>query len=476
MKEIKEAERVAIGKILKSLLMDDSGESTIQEVVEKLEPKHFENLIYRNIYSAVLSLYNQGKNIDFTGILSETVTEELPEEIVSEAIRKCTVDTITTAGLQNDIEAILNNYKWRKAKEICSSAGRNNLTVDERISEVINQLSELMQGIDNHDQTLAEIVKENECNHFTPDKKERLNLGFNSLDKVIGGLDDTDLFVIGARPSTGKSAYALNVALNIAKTGKKVYFFGMEMSKQQIYERLVSSESKIEMSRIRSAKEFRDIDERQDFIFANQRLMLENLIISDSSGLKPSDVRRKCKNVPGLKVIIIDYLQLMVSDRRNDNKTAEIGYISMALKQIASDLHIPIIILSQLNRAVETRQDPEPKMSDLRESGQIEQDANIIGFLYNTTTEDSDSAERIRNGSKEEQQYVKGFSIAKNRQGITGKVYYKFNGSIQTFYECDMSGKTEYSESYKKTEWSKKPKRYEHDFLNVTDYSDLPFN
>ena len=185
MKEIKEAERVAIGKILKSLLMDASGDSAIHQIAEKLEPKHFENLIYRNIYSAILSLYNQGKNIDFTGILSEAVTEEIPEESVSEVIRATLMDTITTSGLQNDIEAILNNYKWRRAKEICGSAGRNSLTVDERISEVINQLSELMQGIDNHDQTLAEIVKENEGNHFTPDKKKRLMLGFNDLDRII---------------------------------------------------------------------------------------------------------------------------------------------------------------------------------------------------------------------------------------------------------------------------------------------------
>lgn len=469
MKEIKEAERVAIGKILKSLLSDDSGETVIQEVAEKLEPKHFENLIYRNIYSAILSLYNQGKTVDFTGILSEAVTEEIPETSVSEVIRVSIVDTITTVGLENDIEAIINNYKWRRAKEICGSASGRKQTADERIADVINQLSELLQGIDNHDQTLTEIIEENVEQYFTKNKKPRLLLGFRDLDRLVTGLDDTDLFVIGARPATGKSAFALSLALNVAKAGHKVYFFGMEMSKQQIYERLIAQESKIEMNQVRNATEFRNAEERQAFMLANQRLkLLDNLIISDSSGLKPSDIRRKCKNIPELKLIVIDYLQLMSSDRMNVNKAVEIGYISMELKRIAQDLHVPIVILSQLNRAVEARQDPEPKLSDLRESGQIEQDANIIGFLYNTETEDSDSTQRIRDGSKESQQYIKGFSIAKNRQGVTGRIYYKFNGALQTFYECNIAGRNTIQEE-------RSPKRYEHDFLNVTDYSDLPF-
>lgn len=251
--------------------------------------------------------------------------------------------------------------------------------------------------------------------------------GFSTLDSVLHGFSRGDLVILAARPSMGKTAFALNIALNIAGRYEKeeekrtVALFSLEMGADQLVSRMICSEGMIESEKIRSGHMNQEDLEKLEVAvgFLNKK----NIYIDDSAFIKVNEVKAKCKalkNDVGLDLVIIDYLQLLQGSKKTDNRQQEVSEISRSLKQMARELECPVIALSQLSRSVESRQDKRPMMSDLRESGSIEQDADIVSFLYRddyyNREESDEEGQKVENNGVTTIEVI----IAKHRNGSTG--------------------------------------------------------
>ena len=261
---------------------------------------------------------------------------------------------------------------------------------------------------------LGEVVDTVSGNYFTDPEQSILYTGLSKLDDTLGGLEGGDVIVIGARPAVGKSAFATQIAMNLAKSKKRVAFYNLEMSDKQVYERLLSRNSGIGLSRIRRTRNFLG-DEKEHFDRANESLRKIPLFIRSGS-VSVSQIRNECRHLD-LDCIVIDYIQLIQSDVRYQSRASEVGAISKAIKALAMELHIPIIALSQLNRVSEMRQNKEPTMRELREAGDIEQDASIILLMWNIVDD------------------KKGLKVEKNRQGVLSSEVLRFNGDNMEFIE-----------------------------------------
>ncbi|MCI6831940.1 MAG: replicative DNA helicase, partial [Clostridiales bacterium] len=254
-----------------------------------------------------------------------------------------------------------------------------------------------------------------------------LPTGYPELDRQLTGLNKSDLILIAARPGMGKTAFALNLALNAAKKSEKdVVLFQLEMSKDQLASRLLSQEALIDSQKLKTGE--LDPDDWVKIARASNRLAKTHIYVDDNPAVTVAEIKAKCRRLgDNLGLIVIDYLQLMQSGKRTENRVNEIADISRSMKIMAKELDVPVICLSQLSRAVEKREDKHPLLSDLRESGAIEQDADIVLFIYrddyyNDESEDKNVAEII---------------IAKNRHGSTGSLKLQWVGQYTTFSNPD---------------------------------------
>ncbi|MDO5011751.1 MAG: replicative DNA helicase, partial [Intestinibacter bartlettii] len=256
-----------------------------------------------------------------------------------------------------------------------------------------------------------------------------LATGFYELDKLTSGLHENEFIIIAARPAMGKTAFALNIATNVAKhTKKAVAMFTLEMSAEQLVNRMLSSLGQIDYSKFRNGNF--DNNDWKKLSEGVSQLADTNIKIDDTPGITVSDIRSKCRRLSaskeGLALVVIDYLQLISGSARNaNNRQQEVSEISRSLKMMALELHVPVIALAQLSRAVEGRPDKRPIMSDLRESGSIEQDADIVSFLYR---DDYYNKEAIQSDVS-----ISEFIIGKNRSGPTTTIEFLFKGNTVTF-------------------------------------------
>tara|TARA_B100000700_G_scaffold230011_1_gene254321 strand:+ start:144 stop:1538 length:1395 start_codon:yes stop_codon:yes gene_type:complete len=251
--------------------------------------------------------------------------------------------------------------------------------------------------------------------------------GFHDLDQMTAGLQPSDLIIVAARPSMGKTTFAMNLAENVAMNEEKpVLVFSLEMPAEQIMMRMLASLSRVDQNRVRTGR-LEDDDWARIASVMNILNDKNNLYIDDSSGLTPTEVRSRARRVArdhgGLSMIMVDYLQLMTVPGMSENRTLEIAEISRSLKSLAKELSVPVVALSQLNRSLEQRSDKRPVNSDLRESGSIEQDADVIMFIYRDEVYHPESAEK---GLAE-------IIIGKQRNGPIGKVELKFHGHLSRF-------------------------------------------
>lgn len=258
--------------------------------------------------------------------------------------------------------------------------------------------------------------------------------GFNDLDRMTSGWQKSDLIIIAARPSVGKTALALNMVQHAGvRYGASIAVFSCEMSASQLGQRNVSSEGNVDANRLRTG--YLEEEDWEKITMAIGMLSEANIFIDDTPGIAVSDIRAKCRRLKkkeGLDLIVIDYLQLLTLRQRKENRQQEVSEISRVLKQIARELEVPVIALSQLSRAVEQRQDKRPMMSDLRESGSIEQDADIIAFLYRDDYYDKESQKKN----------IIEIIIAKHRNGQVGNVELAFLKQFNKFTNIDRSHHT----------------------------------
>lgn len=382
-----------------------------------IRPDMFVDALLGRIYLEFLRAHDFGYQANLV-TLAANIADVSQAELLSK-LKECSDSSVTSTAAVEYADVIKNAYKARTATQIINAVQFHPSAVEKQIGETVNALEALQEDDRPKAKSLSEIVDEMAPGCFVDRERDFLYTGFTRLDECLGGLEGGDIIVIGARPAVGKSAFVTQILTNMGIQGKRVLLYNLEMTNKQMYERLVSRQSGIMMNRIRQGKAFLG-GEKERFQKANTEL--KRLDVWISSGVKSvGEIRRECQHM-GADCIIIDYLQLIKTERHYANRVSEVGDISKAIKSLAMELNRPIIVLSQLNRASEGRQTKEPTMSELRESGDIEQDASVVMLLWNLS---------------EENERYKGVKVEKNRQGKTAKFQMEFVGEEMSFKEAE---------------------------------------
>ncbi len=397
----------------------------LSRVYDRLRPEMFTDGIMGLAYVEFLRGYDNGYAVNLVVLNEKLMGSGYPRDIIGRELKECVTVMSVSAEIGSYADMVIAEYRSRELGKILQSVRPDAVGVNQQIGQLMQQLEALQEGGKAASKSLPDIVRENEGLYFCEKALDKLNLGFPKLDNLLGGLEGGDMIVIGARPAVGKSAFVTQVTSCLAKQGKRIGFYNLEMKEKQVYERFLAAQSGISLTRIRRAARFLG-DEKERFLQANESLKKQGNIVITTGSKTVSEIRHESRHM-GYDVIIIDYLQLLRPDvTYRGNRYAEVGAISKAVKALAMELNIPIIAISQLNRLSEGRENKEPNMAELREAGDIEQDASVIILMWNLSQEN-----RSRKGCK----------VEKQRQGETGKVVLEFNGDLMRFEESEQSVK-----------------------------------
>lgn len=423
-----EAEQTVLG----ALLLDPE---SLSVAMNYIKPESFYVSKHRDLFAIIVRLFSLGVNADIITVINEAVKDGIFESSTAgkEYLAAIMEGVPTTKNIESYCKIVEEKYYTRSlitsAKEIIEAASAGQESAQQLIDFAEQKIYDIRKGKSTDGLVrIDEVVLEayDELGRKSgPDKELYIGAksGFADLDHVITGLSRSDLIIVAARPAMGKSVFALNLAANFARHNKdsEAVIFSLEMSKEQNVTRMLSSESIVELDYLMKGNI--SGDQWTKLAQGAERLSGMNIYLDDTAGITVPQMKAKLRRLKRPGLVIIDYLQLMNSNRRIENRVNEISEITRQLKLMAKELDIPVITLSQLSRAVESRTDKRPLLSDLRESGSIEQDADIVMFLYrdayyNKDTPDPTLAECI---------------VAKNRHGETGTVNLRFSGQYQLF-------------------------------------------
>ena len=414
-----EAEKAVLGSMM---LSDDA----VQDVVDILKPEDFYLKEHQEIYKMFMSMFRRSITIDLMTTRAELNKVHQLELVGGMTyLSRLSGDAINPSNAKFYALTVVDKSKMRKLIKSADTMRKNaydgSMDSEQILDEAEKEIFSIAQASQRKNYSpIQEVLQTNilQINELVRNKGQLpgITTGFRDIDKMLGGLKKTDLVVLAARPGMGKTAFALNVAENAAMAGHSVLVFSMEMSKEQLVNRLLSLETSIDADKLRKGN-LTDED-WGNLIEGIDRISHANMVIDDTPGITVSELRGKCRKMKlekGISLIMIDYLQLMSGERgkrSSENRQQEISEISRSLKAIAREMDCPVIALSQLSRAVEQRPDHRPMLSDLRESGAIEQDADIVMFLYRDDYYHKDS----------ETPNVAEVIIAKQRNGPIGTV------------------------------------------------------
>ncbi len=423
-----EAEKSVLGGIL---LKPD----VLTDIIEVLRIDDFFKMAHRNIYEVMLDSYNTGEVIDPIILIDKLKKKDKFEESGGEEIIYEIMEEVpTAANIMNYARIVKEKSILRKLVDIGTNIVEMAYEGYEDVDTILDKSEGLIFKISESKETkdvipLSELVVQEfdrlESVFQNKGSTTGISSGFKHFDEMTSGFHPSDLVILAARPSMGKTAFALNLALTAAvKERKGVLVFSLEMSSSQIFQRLLSVESKIPLQKIRNG--FIDDSEWGQLGLASGRLANSNIQIADTPNISVLEIRamaRRAKAAGKLDMILIDYLQLIKGSGRNESRQQEISDISRSLKGIARELNVPVVALSQLSRAPEQRADRRPMLSDLRDSGAIEQDADMVVFLYRDEYYNEDS----------EYKGIAEVIIGKQRNGPVGTVSLAFFNEITRF-------------------------------------------
>ncbi len=422
--------------LLGSLLID---KEAIIKIADIVTPEDFYDNRNAIIFSAILDLYEKRQPLDLITLTNKLRdVEELERVGGSAAIAELTSVVPTAAHVVEYANIV--SHKSTLRRLIGAAGNITNLGYDENVP--------LDQLLDRAEQTIFEVSQKNLKQNFIPirtvldDSFERLNelhsnagklrgipTGFRDLDNLLAGLQNSDLFILAARPSMGKTTLVMNIAHHVAtREGIPVGFFSLEVSKEQLIDQLLAVESGVEAEKLRTGR--LDDDDFPRIAEAMAQLSEAPIYIDDSAMTNVMEMRTKARRLQaehGLGLVVIDYLQLISGGARNqDGRQQEVSEISRGLKGLARELNVPVLALSQLSRAVESRTPPTPQLSDLRDSGSIEQDADVVAFIYRPWYYDKEADENTTE-----------ILIKKHRNGPVGDVELYFNAAQRRFTDLD---------------------------------------
>lgn len=469
-----EVTQVAEQSVIGAIIIEEKSLSLVIDII-KAEDFYFPE--FKETYKAILELSRQGKAIDFVTVLNQvTANGSYSRAEMKKLLLQCADITPSISNVEHYARIVAKSHKARQLQEIFQSFafdGVNTENVDETLDKVMSELFEISKN--RNSKKLCDIGKIGTKLFESYNKDDFSEIysqtGFQRLDSTLKGMDAGNLIILAARPKVGKTALALSIAENVAKSGKMVAFYSMEMQSSEIYERLLSKRAQIPMNtlidrrfkdqkrpqKIRS-EEINKIAETIDEIY---KLPIK---INDNPACTVNDIRLECRCVaardnsrtkscgeqslesreeePPLGLIVVDYLQLMRSVRKCENRNLEVGSICRDLKCLAAELGVPILCLSQLNRTSDETSRPSP--SELRDSGSIEQDANKVILMW--------CVEKNLNELGQVESKTIGVDVALNRRGTTGVTLFNFNGSFMEFTELDRV----YEETKSTSAWKNK--------------------
>ena len=408
---------------------------------ETLLPEDFYRASHQRIYSVMLELSDRGEPVDVVTLTAELRDQKLLEEVGGLDYISQLADSAPTAANIEFYSQIVEEKSLlrrliRSATHIVSDGYTREDDVDVIIDDAEKSIFEVAQrkkvsAFRSIKDVLVETYDNIELLHNRKGDITGIPTGFAELDRMTAGFQKNDLIIVAARPSVGKTAFALNIAQNVAtKTDENVAIFSLEMGAGQLVMRMLCAEGNIDAQKLRTGK-LEDQD-WQKLTMAMGSLSNAGIYIDDTPGVRINEIRAKCRRLhqeKGLGMVLIDYLQLIQgsSSGRSENRQQEVSEISRSLKALARELQVPVIALSQLSRGVESRQDKRPMMSDIRESGSIEQDADIVAFLYRDDYYDKES----------EKQNIIEIIIAKQRNGPVGTVELAFVKEYNKFVNLE---------------------------------------
>jgi len=424
----KEAEQSVIG----SMIMDKDAIVVASEI---LTADDFYIRQYGVLFEAMVELYQEGKPSDLVTILAKLKEKDVSPEVCGmEFIRDVTDAVPTSANIKYYADIVAEKSLARKLIKITEGIANTcyldkepmNMVLEETEKQVFNIIQKRGGG-DYEDirQVVLRTLRNIELAAKSQGRITGIATGFRDLDYKMAGLQRSDLVLIAARPSMGKTAFVLNLAEYIAlHSHVTTAIFSLEMSKEQLINRMLAMNSRVDSQNIRTG-DLKD-SEWADLMESARNIGESNLVIDDTPGISISELRSKCRKLKlekDLGIVIIDYLQLMSGSGKSESRQQEISEISRSLKALAREINCPVVALSQLSRAVEQRPDKRPMLSDLRESGAIEQDADVVMFIYRDDYYNKDT----------EEPGITEIIIGKQRNGPTGTVKLKWMGQIQKF-------------------------------------------
>ena len=412
-----EAERSALGAVMlnKEALLD---------VTEEVKPEDFYNESHREIFDAIMNLYRENTAVDMLTVCEELNRRKALDMVGGRAyIATLTAEVPSTANAGEYAKIVSEKAMLRRlitaAEDITIKGYDDKMAAEELLDYAEGDIFRIAQKRQRNDYAkIQDVLMKNLriIDQAVQNKGQVIGLptGFKQLDEKTSGLQPSDLIIVAARPGMGKTAFALNIAQQSAvKAGASVLIFSLEMSQEQLGQRLIAMQARVESEKLK--KGTLDLKDWDRINFALNELNNTKIVIDDTPGIPIMEMRNKCRRLKaeqGLDLIVVDYLQLMTFDGRADSRQQEISALSRHLKLLAREMNCPVIVLSQLSRAPELRQDKRPMLSDLRESGSIEQDADIVMFLYRDDYYNENT----------EKPGVCEINIAKHRSGPTDRI------------------------------------------------------
>lgn len=406
--------------ILGSLLID---RNALSEVSGRLKPQDFYLEKHRELYEAILSLYEENMPVDIITLSDALARRGTLEKTGNvDYIAQLANSVPTTANVMHYVSIVQDKSLLRNLIEasgkIIDLGFQGTMEATDILATAEKSIFDISQGLNKTGLESLNSLLDSVLSRLEELSRHKGDLtgvpsGFTDLDRKTSGFQNSDLILIAARPSIGKTSFAMNIAINAALHGFPVAVFNLEMSRVQLANRLVSSEAMVELEKMRNGR--LTADDWQKLGYAVGPLSKAQIYIDDNASTNVMEIMsklRKLKLEKGLGLVVIDYLQLMEGRKKSDNRQQEISEISRGLKIMAKELNVPVIALSQLSRAPETRNDHRPILSDLRESGAIEQDADMVMFLYRDEFYNEDTEKRN----------IVEVIIAKHRNGETGTV------------------------------------------------------
>lgn len=434
-----EAEQAILGSVI-------SDPKCLDEISDRISPEYFYIPQHKEIFGAISSMYELSQSIDFISLLEKLKTSGTYDEMGGKAYLTQLVQTVpSSANVLTYVSIVREKYYARAlmgaANGIIKDINDNAMDSGRLLDSAEQRIFEIRSGRDisglTHIRTVIETETFDRLTKMTdPETREDyigIPSGIGELDKMITGLNKSDLIILGARPGMGKTSFALNIARNVASSGRTVCFFSLEMTRDQLAQRVLSSEAGIKSEKMRTGE--LEGDEWTRLAQAGDQLSKTELYFDETSDITVQQMKAKLRRMRKVDLVIIDYLGLMHSAKPTDNRVQEVSEITRSLKIMAKELKVPVIACAQLSRATEAKgKSHKPALADLRDSGSIEQDADIVLFLYRDTYYDSEKNDDQDMGDPSKAECI----VAKNRHGETGTIALHWDGQFTRFTSVDV--------------------------------------